>query len=206
MKILLIDDHALFRAGLRMLLTSIDTSATILEASTTVEALALIGTHPDLRLCLLDLNLKEEDGLEALLQIKAAAPDVAVVVVSSSDDITTVYRCLDAGAMSFVPKSFAPEVLTEAMRQVLSGAVYLPDEVLAATNSRAAPPPNLTPRQLQVLQGLRQGLPTKSIATKLQISEHTANEHIATIFRTLGVHSRTQAVVAAGRFGLPFDR
>jgi DNA-binding NarL/FixJ family response regulator len=202
MKILLVDDHELFRAGLRMLLSTIDHNATILEASTLGEALALAAKHPDLQLCLLDLALKGERGLDGLQQIKESAPNVAVVVVSALEDISAVHRCIDAGAMSFVPKSAPPQVLTEALRQVLAGAVYLPDEVLNDSTSHAVVAPNLTPRQLEVLHALSLGSPTKAIARKLDISESTVNEHIAVIFRALGVHNRTQAVIEAGRLGL----
>lgn len=202
MKILLVDDHELFRAGLRMLLATIDAQAVILEASSLGEALALAAAHPDLQLCLLDLALKSERGFDGIQKIRNSAPNVAVVVVSALEDIAAVHRCIDAGAMSFVPKSATPLVLTEALRQVLAGAVYLPNEIFNDSARAPAVAPNLTARQLEVLRSLSLGYPTKIIARRLDISESTVNEHIAVIYRALGVHNRTQAVIAAGRLGL----
>ncbi|MGH8539535.1 MAG: response regulator transcription factor [Stenotrophobium sp.] len=205
MKILLVDDHELFRAGLRLLLLTIERHALILEASTIGEALAAASAHSDLNLCLLDLGLKNERGLDALQQIKAAAPDVAVVVVSALDEIATVHRCIDAGAMSFVSKSASPQLLTKALRQVLRGNIHLPREVFGNAQNHAATHPALTQRQLEVLREVSLGLPTKSISRKLNIAESTVNEHISAIFQALGAHNRTQAVMTAGRMGLRFD-
>ena len=205
MKILLIDDHALFRAGLRMLLATIDRDVVILEAATTREALALAEAHPDLRLCLLDLNLKNEHGLRALNRIREAASEVAIVIVSGTEEISTVHACIDAGAMSYIPKSVTPEVLTEALRQVLAGTIFLPPEISGGTDSDEAARPVLTPRQRDVLRALSRGLPTKSISRELSLSEHTVKEHITTIFRILGARNRTEAVIKASRFKMRFD-
>jgi DNA-binding NarL/FixJ family response regulator len=131
-KILIVDDHAPFRAGLRMLLSSIGHDVSCVGASTVTEALASIAQHSDIELCLLDLSLKNERGLSAIEHIKNTAPHIAVVVVSGSEDSTAFRSCIDAGAMSFIPKSVAPEVLTHALQRVLAGAVYLPDEVVTA--------------------------------------------------------------------------
>lgn len=202
MKILIVDDHALFRAGLRMLLGTIGHNVSCLEAATVTEALATIEQHTDIELCLLDLSLKNEHGFSAIEHIKNTAPQVAVVVVSGSEDSATIRSCIDAGAMSFIPKSVAPEILTHALQRVLAGAVYLPDQVVSAL--AAAPPPSaLTARQQQVLQGLSRGLPTKLIARELDLSEHTVKEYIAIIFQILGVHNRTEAVIKASQLQRP---
>ncbi len=108
MKILIVDDHALFRAGLRMLLATIGQNVNCLEAANIGDALALLSQHDDTQLCLLDLALKNEHGLEAIQKIKETAPQVAVVVVSGVDDSATIRSCVDAGAMSFIPKSVTP--------------------------------------------------------------------------------------------------
>ena len=134
MRILIIDDHALFRAGLRMLLSTIGNNVLCLEAGNIADALALVTQHPDVQLCLLDLTLKNEHGLEAIKRIKEVAPQVAVVVVSGSDDNDTISSCIDAGAMSFIPKSATPEVLKQALRHILKGAVYLPDQIASAVD------------------------------------------------------------------------
>jgi len=197
-KILIVDDHALFRAGLRMLLATIGHNVSCVEAATVAEALAVIALHTDIELCLLDLSLKNEQGFGAIERIKSTAPHIAVVVVSGSEDSATIRSCIDAGAMSYIPKSVVPEVLTQALQRVLAGAVYLPDQVV---NALAAPGQldALTARQQQVLQGLSRGLPTKLIARELDLSEHTVKEYIAIIFQALGVHNRTEAVIKASR-------
>ncbi len=201
MKILIVDDHALFRAGLRMLMSTIGQNVSCVEADNIADALALAAQHADLQLCLLDLALKNEHGLGAIHRIKEAAPQVAVVVVSGADDSDTISSCIDAGAMSFVPKSATPEVLKQALRHILSGAVYLPDQIVSEMENRP-PCPRLTPRQLQVLQALSRGLPTKLIARELDLSEHTVNEHIGLIFQALGVRNRTEAVIKASKLQL----
>ena len=149
MKILIVDDYALFRAGLRMLLSTIDHNVSCVEATTLSDALALIAEHADLQLCLLDLTLKNEHGLDAIQRIKATAPHIAVVVISGADDSATIPRCIDAGAMSFIPKSVAPEVLIRALQYVLSGAVYLPEQITSAMEE-ASQPPLITPQQHRV--------------------------------------------------------
>jgi DNA-binding NarL/FixJ family response regulator len=201
MKILLVDDHALFRAGLRMLLRTIHQDATTLEASTTAEGIALTRAHPDLELCLLDLSLKNESGLAAIAAFKDAAPQVAVVVVSSADDSATIRACLDSGAMSFIPKSLGPDVLTQALQHVLQGTVYLPEQIVNAAHNEPERP-SLTPRQWEVLHCLSRGLPTKLIAREMSLSEHTVKEHIALLFQALGVRNRTEAVIKGSQWRL----
>jgi DNA-binding NarL/FixJ family response regulator len=200
-KILIVDDHALFRAGLRMLLATIGQDVKCIEASNGAEAIARLGEHPDVALCLLDLTLKNEDGLAAIQKIKEALPSVAVVVVSGADDSATIRGCIDAGAMSFIPKSVTPEVMTKALHHVLNGAVYLPEQVASALQSTASRP-SLTPRQLQVLQCLSRGLPTKLISRELALSEHTVKEYIALVFQALGARNRTEAVIKASQLRL----
>jgi two-component system nitrate/nitrite response regulator NarL len=199
-KILLVDDHALFRAGLRLLLATIQPDAQIFEAATVDEALEVARSHPDLPLALLDLTLEDGHGLDALNIIKGAAPEVAVVVVSAANDGATIRACIDAGAMSFIPKSLSAQTLMRAVQQVLAGRTYLPDELLKSI--ALTPAPLLTPRQLDVLAGLCRGLPSKSIARELQISEYTVKEYVSSLFQVLGVHNRTEAAIAATRLGL----
>jgi DNA-binding NarL/FixJ family response regulator len=200
-KILIVDDHALFRAGLRMLLSALGQNVVCLEAATVADALELVRQNPDLQLCLLDLALKHERGLDAVREIKETAPQVSVVVVSGADDNATIRSCIDAGAMSYIPKSVTPEVLTQALQHVLSGAVYLPEQILSALDE-PEPRPILTPRQLQVLQCLSRGLPTKLISRELALSEHTVKEYIGLVLQALGARNRTEAVIKASRLRL----
>lgn len=201
MKVMLLDDHALFRAGLRMLLENTGCSIEIFEAATVDEACALALRNPDLAICLLDLELKGEYGLDALVRLRAMAHDIAVVVVSASTDVDIIRGCLEAGAMSFVPKTMPADFLKQALETVLAGEVYLPQEILHV-GPKSTARPTLSPRQTDTLHGLARGLPTKSIARELGLSEHTVKEYIGTLFQALGVHNRTEAVITGIRLGL----
>jgi DNA-binding NarL/FixJ family response regulator len=200
-KVLIVDDHALFRAGLRMLLSTIGHGVQCLECASVAEALDLIQKHPDLKICLLDLALKNEHGLSAIQRIKDTAPQVSVVIVSGAEDSATIRSSIDAGAMSFIPKSVMPEVLTKALQHVLAGEVYLPEQIVSAIEE-APRRPLLTPRQMQVLNGLSRGLPTKLIARELSLSENTVKEYIALVFQALGARNRTEAVIIASKLRL----
>jgi two-component system, NarL family, nitrate/nitrite response regulator NarL len=146
------------------------------------------------------LTLKNEQGLGAIQRIKEVAPQVAVVVVSGTDDNDTISSCIDAGAMSFISKSATPDVLKQALAHILTGAVYLPDQIVSAIDN--APLSPLTPRQRQVLQALSRGLPNKLIARELGLSENTVKEHIAAVFAALRVRNRTEAVIKASQLQL----
>lgn len=199
MKILLVDDHALFRAGLRLLLSAVTADVVLFEASTVSEALNLAEEHKDLMLCLLDLELKQEPGLPVLKRIKAVAPEVAVVIVSAVEDQSVVQICLEAGAMSYIPKSVTSEMFLQALQKVLAGEVFLPPGFNCRDGPSLPASSILTPRQYEVLDALGRGLPTKQIARDLSLSEYTIKEHIANIFRLLGVHNRVEALVKANR-------
>jgi two-component system nitrate/nitrite response regulator NarL len=184
-----------------MLLTTICHDATTMEAATVAEGIALAHQHPDLELCLLDLSLKNESGLAAITSLKDAAPQAAVVVVSSADDSATIRACLDSGAMSFIPKSLGPDVLTQALQHVLKGTVYLPEQIVNGVEDEPERP-TLTTRQWEVLHCLSRGLPTKLIAREMNLSEHTVKEHIALLFQALGVRNRTEAVIKGSQWRL----
>lgn len=199
MKVLLVDDHSLFRAGLRLLTQSIRPETEIYEANHIAEALQLTQQHPDLRLCLLDIHLAHENGLEGLSQLKSAAPGLAVVVVSSEDNFQAVSHSLDAGAMGFIPKSSSPEQLSSALLRVLNGEVYIPSSIgsLPADSRTAAP--SMSKRQWDVFHCLMRGLPNKLICRELDLSENTIKSHIAAIFRAFNVHTRTQLLIASSK-------
>jgi DNA-binding NarL/FixJ family response regulator len=205
MKVLLLDDHPLFRAGLRLLLKTLEPKANTFEAGTIDEALDLAGKHPDLSLCLLDINLRNENGLDALAKLKVLVTDLAVVVVSACEESALIRECINAGAMSYIPKSAEPEILSEALKSVLAGKIYIPphimdDEPVGLTQTVA-----ISPRQMDVLRCLCRGMPTKSIAKELELSEHTVKEHINNIFHNLNVRNRTEAVIKAAQLQLLSD-
>ena len=221
MKLLLIDDHPLFRDGLSLLiqhrLSLPDHAAlSLLEAGDLSEAAAVVQAHPDVKLALLDLNLGDRQGLDTLQQWRAIAPDVPVVVLSADDRPATIVSAIDHGAAGFIPKTAQAATMQDALRRVLAGEVYLP-ELLEAEDAAGAdaalPEPlaeeespesvlGLSGRQLDVLRLLIEGKPNKEICRMLVLSESTVKTHLSAIFRKLRVSSRTQAVVAVARAGV----
>jgi DNA-binding NarL/FixJ family response regulator len=209
MKLLLVDDHGLFRGGLRLLLGAMQRDLDILEADSCGDALQLMQQHHDIRLCLIDLTLRGENGMSVIALLKEINPAVVTVIVSGDESPATIYAALDAGAMGYVPKSVSPEIMVQALQLVLAGGIYLPPSLIDAKRqeSDASDGSNvkfsdLTERQLQVLQCLLRGWPNKLICRDLNISDNTLKGHLAAIYRTLDVKSRTQAVIEAGRMGL----
>ena len=195
MKVLMVDDHALFRDGLRLLLASIRPDAILFEANTVVDALSVLVKHPDLTSCLLDLNLGQERGLPVLKRIKLESPCVPVIIVSGSDDPSTVRACIQAGAMSYIPKRLTSEKFLCALQCVLKGEIFLPQEEENDVEPPTPPTiPNLTPPQREVLYALSRGVSTKSIAKELSLSEYTVKDHISDLFRILGVKNRVEAI------------
>ena len=202
MDVLLVDDHALFRAGLKLLLEVKRPDLRVHEAVGATAAMAWVQDHGTPDLCLLDLELKDHSGMLVLRAIRTMAPQSAIVIISASDDPSAVSACIQAGAMSYIPKSASSEVLAHAIARVLAGDVFLPEGFDSATPDSQAASPALTPRQRDVLRLLNRGLPSKLIARELGISEYTVKDHIASILRILGVRNRTQAVILARRLTL----
>ena len=225
MKILVVDDHALIRTALRGVLGELDRDVTVLEARDCRSAFDLIDAQPDLDLVLLDLNLPGMHGLAALDDLRARHPALPVVVLSSANDRASVMQALEQGAMGYIPKLSSNEVLISALRLVLSGGIYIPPEILArlesppaadrqaAAASERGGSPQRTPadlglsgRQAQVLRLLLEGKSNKLICRELDLAESTVKNHVSLILKALNVTSRTQAVIAAARMGLVFER
>ncbi|HET8871237.1 MAG TPA: response regulator transcription factor [Aquabacterium sp.] len=205
MKLLVIDDHALFRDGLCLLLSSrlfCDPAqpVEVLEAGSLKQAEALIQEHPDVALVLLDLGLEEHRGLATLDVWRRLAPDVPVVVLSADDRPDVILSAIDAGASGFIPKSAQARVMQEALERVLAGGVYLPD-LPQSWGRGLADVWGFSGRQADVLRLLIEGKANKEICRLLDLSESTVKTHLAAIFRKLGVNSRTQAVVAVAQSG-----
>ncbi|MCE4556462.1 response regulator [Roseateles cellulosilyticus] len=225
MKVLLIDDHPLFREGVALLLQPLVEGLQTWEAGSCEEAFDLLARRGSADLVLIDLGLPGITGLEGLTRLRQQHPELPVVVMSSSDDKDTVLAALDAGAMGFIPKSSTSQVMLGALRLILAKGIYLPPSVFLAARSAptvspppaaspgvSAPPPartpadlGLTPRQAEVLHLLLQGKPAKLIGRQLNLSLSTVKAHTSAVLRALNVTTRTQAVVAAGRMGLRFD-
>ncbi len=216
MKVLIVDDHPLILEALRQVLKHLDTNINLLEAANAETALAVAEQHTDINLILLDLALPDADGFDVLRKFRERFPAAPVVVLSASDQHEIVIRALDEGAMGFIPKTSDNEVLVGALRLVLSGGVYLPPSLLRhssvsshGTDSpmRLAGPVNyrdigLTQRQAQVLALVVQGKPNKLICRDLNLAEGTVKIHVTAILKSLGVVSRTQAVIAVSKLGL----
>lgn len=209
MRILIVDDHVLFRKGLRHLLNGFEAELEIVEAQDCAGALAL--AREPFHLVLLDLNMPGMSGLEALEAVRPAFESSPIVVLSGEDDPRQVRRAIDAGAAGFIPKSSTPDVLCGALRLVLANEVYLPAVALRGIDQEEGAGGGvasgrlgdaLSERQVDVLRKAVQGKANKVIARELVISESTVKAHLSAAFRALGVHNRTEAVYVAARCGL----
>lgn len=207
MKILIVDDHPIYRDGLAALVAQLFADAQVRVAGDAATAFEHLRRDAAVDLILLDLKLPGLDGRSALSQLRSLHPAVPVVVVSVDEDATTIRACIDAGASGYIPKSARKEILAAALAVVADGGIYLPPAMrqsqgAAGTHLPAAPTVALTVREREVLQGVCAGEPNKTIARRLGISEATVRAHLGAVFRALGVTNRTQAALAARRLGL----
>ena len=200
MKLLIVDDHPLFRDGLAALLRQSAADMTVIQASSTDEALALMDEQV-IDAVFMDLMMPGLSGEAAVREFSRRHPDLPVIVLSSSESPQDVRRVLNAGASGYIPKSATAQTVVSALQLVLSGNIYVPPFLVSAA-SRAAERDGdagqrllaqLTDRQVDVLRYLRDGLSNKEISANLGIAEKTVKVHIAAIFKTLNVVNRTQA-------------
>jgi DNA-binding NarL/FixJ family response regulator len=203
-RLIIVDDHPLFRGALHQALGASFTDADIQEAGSLDELTAKLATDADVDLVLLDLNMPGVQGLSGLLFLRAQHPEIPVVIVSASEDASTIRRCIEFGASGFVPKSQPVDQIRAAVRAVLDGQIWAPKDVdLSAKDKDAsnllARLSTLTPQQVRVLMMLGEGLLNKQIAFKLGVSEATIKAHVSAILQKLGVDSRTQAVIAINK-------
>ena len=209
MKILIADDHALYRKGMRDLFQQLDASAIeILEAGDWQTAFAQMMRHPDSALAVIDLHMPGMDAFEGLQAFLDRNETVPVVVLSASESPLDMKRALDAGAMGYIAKSETAAVMTGALRLVLSGGIYIPPKLIQSSAFAQAArssglPFGLTPRQYDVLNLLAQEKPNKTIAQELKMSERTVKAHVGAIFKALGVVNRRQAVKAVAGANKP---
>lgn len=205
MKLLLIDDHALFREGVAALVEQRMPGVALHLAGDLNAARSVLAAHPDCRLALLDLGLPDSHGLDGIARLRELAPALPIVVLSADDRPETVLGAIDRGAAGFIPKSADSAAFAGALREVLDGRVHLPRQALLGADTAQADDGEalgLSPRQVDVLRLLVEGRSNKMIMRELELSESTVKTHLHAIFRRLGVSSRTQAVVAAARLGL----
>ena len=204
-RLVIADDHPLFRGALTQALGSALAGARIDQAASLAELEELIAARPDTDLVLLDLSMPGVQGLSGLLLLRSQHPDIPVVVVSAHDDPETIRRCMEFGASGYVPKSLSVDEMRSAVETVLGGGVWIPPDVDleraadSGTVDVVARLSTLTPQQVRVLMMLGQGLLNKQIAYQLGVSEATIKAHVSAILQKLHVDSRTQAVIAINR-------
>ena len=220
MKILLADDHALIRSGLRSELAELGPDVAFVEAWDADTLRHAFATHPDLDLALVDLTMPGMRGAQTIAALRADYPTVPLIVLSAVDTGPEVRDVLRAGAAGFIPKAGMTKVMLQAIRLVLAGGQYLPPQLMQmldggareADTGRAATqaetsrlPANpgalklLSPRQREVFGLLARGLSNKMIARQLDVTEGTVKTHVAAIFAVLNVHNRVAAISEARR-------
>lgn len=197
-RIVIADDHPLFRAALTHAVSSVWPGAQVVEASSAAEARAALAEATDC--LLLDLHMEDSHGLNVLMDMRQDFPAVPVVIVSASEESRVYSAAAQLGAAAFIPKSASLPVMREALQAVREGDSWFPaaDEG-AAEDEDLAKIGSLTPAQRRILDHMRAGLLNKQIAYELSISEATVKAHITAIFRKLGVISRTQAAMLAAK-------
>jgi DNA-binding NarL/FixJ family response regulator len=204
-RIIIVDDHPLFRDALRQAVAAAFVDSETLVASSLDELVAKLESEADIDLILLDLAMPGVQGFSGLLLLRTEHPEIPVIIVSATGDPGTIRRAMDFGASGFVPKSQPVDRIRDAVKTVLDGGVWTPPDLdLTGTadqdaSSLAARLSTLTPQQIRVLMMLGEGLLNKQIAWKLGVSEATIKAHVSAILQKLGVDSRTQAVIALGR-------
>ena len=204
-RLVIADDHPLFRGALREAVSGLFERVDFSEAGSFDDVAKLLDDSGDVDLILLDLTMPGVRGFSGLMYLRAQYPSVPVVVVSANDDPSVIRRCMDFGASGFIPKTLDIDGMRKAIAVVLKGGVWTPPDIdleagtdaeTAALMSRLA---TLTPQQVRVLMMLSEGLLNKQIAYELGVSEATVKAHVSAILQKLGVESRTQAVIAAAK-------
>ena len=216
-RIVIVDDHALFRVGIRQILEREPDFEIVAEADDARSAMdAAFATNPDV--ILMDLSLPSPGGIETTQRVKRELPAAAIVVLSTEEDEDALFDAIKAGAAAFILKDIAPEDLVMIIRRVVAGEYLINDKVfarpavasrvlkefreLAVYGQEAAPIfAPLSPREVEILDNIAQGMTNKQVAYALSISEQTVKNHMSSILRKLAVNDRTQAVVYAMRQG-----
>lgn len=213
---LLVDDHPILRDAISQTLSDLLPGSHTDLATSIQESKHRVATGRRYDYVLLDLHLPDSTGFDSLAQMRAVVPDTPIVVVSGESSRDTIVRCLEMGALGYIPKSLQADVVRHALRLVISGQTYVPREALvAASPTRHVKPATLDPRnpralgltarQVDVLRLMMQGLPNKLICRELQLAEGTVKVHVSAVLRALAVTSRTQAVITARDVGVEFD-
>lgn len=213
MKVLIADDHALFRDGLSLHLEQIDPQAVIFQAGNFSQAMKIIDDEKKLDLIIIDLDMPDMNWEEALREIREKTSGARLVIISATEDSHSIRKSMEYGISGYIPKRSDTKVLTGALKLILDGGTYLPPSVLDTGHASNAYNPNkaggfyaksktLTNRQSQVLELVAQGMSNKQIAYEIGVSEATVKLHINALLRAVGATNRTQAVITAQKMGL----
>jgi len=209
-KVLVVDDHPLFRNALSTAVALAFPKTTSKEAASIDEALQILDENTGFDIALVDLKIPGVSGFDGLVQLRTHYPRLPILIVSGVDDMQIVKDAISFGAAGYVPKTVGKEGLAVAIDSVLQGDVYLPEqfreervdssyETDNAGDSLAERMNSLTPQQLRVLAMLREGLLNKQIAYELSVGNSTIKKHVSEILRKLKVNSRTQAVIEVSK-------
>lgn len=207
MKILIADDHALFRDGLALRLEQIAPEAAILQASNYAQIFKIIKSDNNISAIVLDIEMQDMPWFDALQEIRRTLPDTALIVVSASEDSRTIRSVMSAGAKGYIPKRSESKVFDNAFKLVFDGGTYVPpilinNPPINNLSTKSTGLKTLTNRQSQVLDLIAQGKSNKQIAYDMGVSESTVKLHINALLRSLHVSNRTQAVITAQKLGI----
>lgn len=213
LQVLLADDHALFRDGMRYVLQQLSEQVDTICAGNFAETLSQAAAHPGLDLALIDLNMPGSDGVASIRIFHHHFPNVPLVVISGSDQRAEIEWVMEYGAMGFISKMSSAKEMVNALRIVLDGDIYFPSQLLSTeeplwnqtevdNSSQHTNKHGLTKRQMETLQYLAEGLSNKEIALKMNLAEGTIKVHIAAAYQILKVSSRLDAVRKAQKLGL----
>ena len=207
MKVLIADDHALFRDGLAMRLEEINPDIILHQAATFSQALKILDKEFDTDMIIADLDMPDMKWEDGIAELKKKVPDAALIVISASEDIRNIRKILTAGLKGYIPKRSDPKIMHNALKLILEGGTYIPPAFIENTsenlsNMGRSNGKTLTNRQSQVLDLIAQGKSNKQIAYEMGVSEATVKLHINALLRSLKVNNRTQAVVTAQKMGL----
>jgi len=202
MRVVIADDHPLFRSALAHAVGRVWPEAAIIEASSAAEARTALegfGAEGAAEALLLDLHMADSTGLSVLMDLRQDYPALPIVIVSASEEPRVAAAAAQLGAAGFIPKSASLDAMREGLAAVRDGDGWFPETGEAGADDDLSRIASLTPAQRRILGGIRQGLLNKQIAYELAISEATVKAHITAILRKLGVNSRTQAVLLAAK-------
>ena len=207
MKILIADDHALFRDGLALRLEQIVPEALVFQASNYAQIFKMLQDDSEISAIVLDIEMQDMPWLDALRKIRTQAPKASIVVVSASEDSRTIRSVMSTGAQGYIPKRSDSKVFDNAFKLVFDGGTYVPPILISNPpvnnlSTKSTGLKTLTNRQSQVLDLIAQGKSNKQIAYDMGVSESTVKLHINALLRSLHVSNRTQAVITAQKLGI----